>query len=26
VPLVLDLTAPDRRVTTYAFAPAQETP
>jgi uncharacterized protein len=26
VPLVLDLTGPDRRVTTYAFAPAQETP
>lgn len=26
VPLVLDLTGPDRRVTTYAFAPAEDTP
>jgi uncharacterized protein len=26
VPLVLTLTGPERRVTTYAFAPAEETP
>jgi hypothetical protein len=26
VPLVLDLTRPDRRVTTYAFAPVGDTP
>lgn len=26
VPLVLDLTGPARRVTTYAFAPAEDTP
>jgi uncharacterized OB-fold protein len=26
VPLVLDLTRPDRRFTTYAFAPAEDTP
>lgn len=26
VPLVLDLTRPGRRVTTYAFAPAEDTP